>query len=204
MTTDYFPRGNAEQVTWLTNFKNKIATTGVTLGLDAPKITSLQDHCTNLIATINNVETKKTDLAAAVKAKDVSLQTDAGALRTEIARYKLLASFTASIGQDLGIVGSATTFDAASYKASITAEMYAGFVRIKFTKKGADGVNIYHRKKGEPSWHFLARDTKSPYDDHIALAVAGQPEHWEYRAYGVINDLEIGQPSDIVEIVYGG
>ena len=37
---------------------------------------------------------------------------------------------------------------------------------------------------------------------HICLA--GQPEHWEYRAFGVIDDAEIGQPSDIAEIVFGG
>ncbi|MBC7721090.1 MAG: hypothetical protein H7068_03650 [Pedobacter sp.] len=201
---DYFPRSNAEQVTWLTNFKTKIATTGVTLGLTPAQITTIQNHCTSLIAAISNVETKKTDLAAAVKAKEIASQTDAGALRIEVARYKTLATYLPTMGQDLGIIGTATTFDAASYKAKITAEMYAGFVRVKFTKNGTDGVNIYHRQKGEVTWQFLARDTKSPYDDHIVLATAGIPEHWEYRAFGVINDLEIGQPSDIVEMVYGG
>jgi hypothetical protein len=30
-----------------------------------------------------------------------------------------------------------------------------------------------------------------------------QPEHWEYKAFGVINDDEIGQASDIVEVVFG-
>ena len=95
-------------------------------------------------------------------------------------------------------------FDKASYKAILTAEMFAGFVRLKFKKAGTDGVNIYHRKKRDATWHFLARDTKSPYDDHIVLVTPGQPEHWEYRAYGVIDDSEIGQPSDIVEVVFGG
>ena len=56
---------------------------------------------------------------------------------------------------------------------------------------------------GESTWHFLARDTKSPYDDHIILAVANQPEHWEYRAFGVVDDNEIGMASDIVSVVFG-
>ena len=77
-------------------------------------------------------------------------------------------------------------------------------VRIKFKKLGVDGINLYHRKKGTTSWLFLARATKNPFDDQIVLATAGQPEHWEYRAFGVIDDAEIGQPSDIVEMVYGG
>jgi hypothetical protein len=50
----------------------------------------------------------------------------------------------------------------------------------------------------------LARDSKSPYDDDIILAVVNLPEHWEYKAFGVINDDEIGQASDIVEVVFGG
>jgi hypothetical protein len=95
-------------------------------------------------------------------------------------------------------------FDSENYKASITASIVAGCVRIKFVKNGVDGINIYNRPKGTAVWKFLARDTKSPYDDHIELATAGQPEHWEYRAFGVIDDAEIGQPSDIVEIVFGG
>jgi len=74
---------------------------------------------------------------------------------------------------------------------------------IKFTKKGVDGININHRKKGSLTWKFLARDTKSPYDDYIELAVAGQPEHWEYQAFDVFDDEEISVASDIVEVLYG-
>lgn len=77
-------------------------------------------------------------------------------------------------------------------------------MRIKFSKSSTDGVNLYHRRKGQAEWSFLARDTKSPYDDHIVLSIANQPEHWEYRAYGVIDDEEIGLASDIVEVVFGG
>jgi hypothetical protein len=201
---DYFPRSSAGQVTWLTNFKTKIATTGVDLGLTADLITELQANCTQLIDAVNEVETKRTALKAAVKNKELALQTEAGNIRTAIARFKTAPAYTQVIGQELGVIGVATSMDMASYKASISAELFAGFVRIKFTKKGSDGVNIYHRKKGEASWKFLARDTKSPYDDHIVLAVAGQPEHWEYRALGVVDDIEIGIASDIVEIVFGG
>jgi hypothetical protein len=36
------------------------------------------------------------------------------------------------------------------------------------------------------------------------LQTPGQPEHWEYQLFGVIDDAEIGLASDIVEVVYGG
>jgi hypothetical protein len=38
----------------------------------------------------------------------------------------------------------------------------------------------------------------------LVLATPGQPEHWEYRAFGVLNDNEIGVASDIVETIFGG
>jgi hypothetical protein len=201
---DYFPRSSAEQVTWLTNFNAKIVTSGVTLGLTAPEILDFQNYCTNLIAAINELETKRKEFKSAVEKKDKALQTEAGGLRTGIARFKTALGYAVSIGQELGVVGVASSMNMATYKAKITAELYGSFVRIKFTKKGTDGVNIYHRKKGESAWKFLARDTKSPYDDRIVLAIVGQPEHWEYRAFGVIDDAEIGIASDIVEIVFGG
>jgi hypothetical protein len=201
---DYFPSSTAQQVTWLTNFKNKIAIHGVVLGLTPDEIVAYQSNCDTMIANINSVEAQKTALKAAQKSKEEALQTEVGNLRTGIARFKTSSGFLQSIGQELAVIGSTISMDKVSYKAKIKAELYAGFVRIKFTKKGTDGVNIYHRKKGESVWKFLARDTKSPFDDKIVLATSGQPEHWEYRAFGVVNDTEIGQPSDIVEIVFGG
>lgn len=174
------------------------------MGLSAAQITAEQNYCTAMIAAINDVEAKKTALNAAVQAKELALQTQIGALRTEISRFKTAAAYTEAIGRDLGVVGNAIPFDAAAYKAVISAELYGGAVRIKFKKNGVDGVNIYHRHKGESQWLFLARDTKSPYDDHIVLQTPGQPEHWEYRAFGVLDDAEIGLASDIVEIVFGG
>ncbi|MGL2963602.1 hypothetical protein ACSVH2_07255 [Flavobacterium sp. RSB2_4_14] len=50
---------------------------------------------------------------------------------------------------------------------------------------------------------LLTRATKSPYDFHPVLTEPNKPEHWEFRAFGVINDIEIGLASDIAEIVYG-
>ncbi len=201
---DFFPTSTAQQVAWLTNFKSKIALHGETLGLSKDEITAYQGNCDKMIENINLVETQKTSLKAAVKNKKKAQLTEVGNLRTAIARFKTAPSFDSSIGQDLSVIGTNVSLDRTVYKAKITAEIYAGFVRIKFIKKGTDGVNIYHRKKGEIAWKFLARDTQSPYEDKIVLATEGQPEHWEYRAYGVKKDIEIGQPSDIIEIVYGG
>ena len=47
-------------------------------------------------------------------------------------------------------------------------------------------------------------DTHSPYDDHTPLAVPGVAEVREYQAFGVLHDQQIGQPSDIVSVTFGG
>jgi hypothetical protein len=201
---DYIPRNDGDLLLWAQNYKTTIATAGVTLGLTTADVTTKQTLCENLINSITQVQAAKAAAANAVKQKEDVIQTSGGALRTKIGRHKKAITYTATIGESLKIIGSANNVDIVAYKAKISVEKFAAFVRIKFTKQNADGINFYHRKKGEAQWKFLARDTKSPYDDHIVLAVANQPEHWEYRAFGVINDDEIGQASDIVEVVFGG
>jgi hypothetical protein len=201
---DYFPKSSAQQIPWLTNFKTKIAIHGTTLGLTKEEIATYQGYCDNTVEKINAVEAKKSELKAAVKSKNESLQSKPESLRTKIAHFKTATGYVKSIGEELGVVSTTTVMDKSSYKAAITAQLFAGFVRIKFVKSGVDGVNIYRRRKGDTAWKFLARNSKSPYDDHIILTNVGQPEHFEYRAYGIVSDNEIGIASDIVDIVFGG
>ncbi len=202
-TNDYIPRTDAERITWLNNFKDKIAQFGPGLGLSAPEISSAQGNCAAVIAKINAVGTAKTALASAVTAKNAADTNEISLLRTVIGRLKTHTTYNDAIGESLAVISSSTAFDPLQYKAEIKVKVEGNVVRISFFKKGVDGVNIYNRRKGAAAWTFLARDTKSPYDDHIVLQTPGVPEHYEYRAFGVIDDTEIGQPSDIAEVVYG-
>jgi hypothetical protein len=204
MNQSYLPKKDSELLVWLENYKEKIVTDGPTLGLSPTQVTDQQKFCETMQNAIVQVNTKKEELKSAVSAKNSAAETQLGSLRLAIANIKTLPNYTDAIGNELGVVGTHNDLDETTYKAEISVELFGGFVRIKFKKKGADGVNIYHRLKGSPNWVFLARDTKSPYDDHIVLTVPNQPEHWEYMAYGVLDDAQIGQPSDIVEVVYGG
>jgi len=204
MTNDFIPRPEPEQAIWAGNFKTNIIAQGAAVGLTAAEIAALGTSSTNIITAINNVESKKTALSEALAQKETIKKNEFKVIRENVAKIKTNPGYTTAIGQSLGIIGTSTGFDSENYKVAITASNFAGFVRIKFTKNGVDGINIYNRPKGTAVWKFLARDTKSPYDDHIELVAVGKPEHWEYRAFGVIDDEEIGQPSDIVEIVFSG
>lgn len=109
------------------------------------------------------------------------------------------ASEMAGTGNERSPTGS-TPIDVSSNKIQITAIVVAGKVQVGFTSGPIDGVNIYSRLKGAPSWKLLARCTKSPYEDGRPLANAGVSEDREYFAYGVIEHKESGQPSNVVSV----
>jgi hypothetical protein len=65
-------------------------------------------------------------------------------------------------------------------------------------------VNVYRRRGNEAAFQKMAFDKVSPYIDNETLLVAGQPEKRDYYVVGVINDIETGEPSDSMTVLYGG
>ena len=65
-------------------------------------------------------------------------------------------------------------------------------------------MNIYTRLKGETEWKFRGHATRTPYTDPRLLAKARVAEIREYMAMGEYKGLEIGQPSDVASISFGG
>lgn len=203
MKNSFFPRAESFLVVWATNYQEKIAVHATALGLSPTEVAAEVAFCQAIIDSINAANNQKNLYKAALETRDTTISFQGGELRLGIARHKMASGYTEAIGQDLGIVGSAGEFDAANYKPEINAELFGGNVRIRFRKMGVDGINIYKRQKGTSTFTFLSRATKSPFEYRPVLSESNKPEHWEYRAFGVINDVEIGIASDIVEIVFG-
>jgi hypothetical protein len=204
MTNSFFPRKDADVVVWANNYKTKIAVHANALGLTQAQVDAEIALSNNLIDAINAANVQRNVLKSLVEAKNLAINNQGGGLRAEIGRHKTATGYTDAIGQDLDVVSAHVGFDVNAFKPKISTELFGGNIRIKFRKLGADGINLYHRKKGTTVWLFLTRTTKSPFENHLVLAVPGQPEHWEYRAFGVVNDSEIGVASDIVEVIFGG
>lgn len=204
MTNSFFPKTDAGLVVWATNYKEELIHYATQLGMSPAQLADEEAMCDVIIGAVNSVNTQKNLLKGLVDAKKKAVKIQGGALRLEIGRHKKAVDYTETIGQDLGIVSTNVEFNPTTYKAKIFTELFGGFIRIRFRKMGANGINLYQRKKGNMEWTFLARATKSPFDYHLTLSQADQPEHWEFRAFGVVKDDEIGIASDIVEIVFGG
>ena len=203
MTNSFFPKADPSLVAWATNYKEKIVLYGVILGMTPAEIDAEIAICDVIITSINGVNAQKTTLKKVIDIRDEVINLQGGELRADIARHKTATGYTEAIGQDLGIIGTSVEFDPNSYKPILTVELFGGNIRFRFVKAGVNGLNIYKRQKGTSNFILLSRATKSPFDFHPTLVEANKPEHWEFRAFGVINDLEIGLASDIVEIVFG-
>ncbi len=198
------PTNWAEYRAWLLNLKTEIPTEGPKFGLAAGDITSIQSTCTAQIAKVDAYIAAQSALAAGLEtAKNGKTLTDA-ALREEITDWKTATGWDAAIAAKLRVVSSSTAFDPNTYKPEFTVKIIGGEIRIDFKKRGADGVNVYCRRKGQTTWTFLGRDTSSPYIDGTPLAQAGVPEVREYMLRGVVEDAEIGLDSDILSVTWGG
>ncbi|MGV9003149.1 hypothetical protein [Flavobacterium sp.] len=203
MYNPYFPVSDALLALWCKNFKEKILIQGLILNMSPTEIADEVAWCSKIIDKIDEVESLKTQLSSAFKAKDLTITNEGGDLKKGIANHKTNPAYTQAIGEDLGIIGSSIEFNALTFKPELFLELYGNNIRIRFKKLGSDGINLYVRNKGETVWKLVSRANKSPYLYHPVLAQPSTPVHFEFRAYGVLNDAEIGIASDIYEILFG-
>jgi hypothetical protein len=203
MYNPYFPTSDGPLALWCKNYREKIVIHGATLGMSAAQISDEVTFCDKIIDGIDKVETAKSQLSGAFKAKELNVKNEGGELRKGIANHKTDAGYTDAIGEELGIVGSSVEFNPSEFKPELFIELYGNKIRIRFKKLGSDGINLYVRAKGETAWKLVSRANKSPYLYHPVLELANVPVHYEFRAFGVLNDAEIGIASDISEILFG-
>jgi hypothetical protein len=203
-THDYMPTRKDLLSAWSINYDTKILLYAAMLGITPAELVAMTDRNKDLREAIANGNASQQTAKQANAAADtliIGYKTD---MRLIIKGFKANPNFTPAMGEDLGIIGTDTPFDPNTYKAGLSAVTYPGHVTLKFPKNGVDGVIIYSRAKGDATFTKLSFDSSSPYVDNRPLKVPGVPETREYMAIGVIDDVEVGQASDIVEVAFGG
>jgi len=226
----YLPTQEGERVTWLNNFAAKLPAYAAAFGITAAELSIvaamalIYSFIINLIAQSRAYTQELTQFknllsiapsgstlgtlpvltpAVAPPLTQAGIFTFIGGLVMRIKGTKDF--YTPAIGEDLRIIGDEITFDEANFKTTLKGKSLPGNNEISFVKSETDGVNVYSHPVGstDPNvWEKLAFDTSSPYNDTRALANAGVPENRKYRARGVINDVEIGQWSDILSLTF--
>ena len=199
--SDYIPRTDDSLSLWLANFKTKLAIHAATVGVTPADLAIYQSECDTLVAAITTVDQARANLKQLVSSKDGTRSDTVGNIRSLAARIKTNAAYTEAIGNDLGIIGSATVIDYANAKPALTVSTSGGQVIVVFKKGPSNGVKLYGRRGSEANFSFLALDTHSPYHDNRPNVVANTPELREYYAFFIDNfDEQYGLQSDIVSI----
>ena len=201
---DYIPRQESLLVIWVQNFKAKIVLHATELGLEPAEITALIAFCDSMIEAVKDAGIAKSTYESVVKNKNIVVDGGVSTLRSFVGKIKNAEGFTATIGEDLGIMKSVSSADFSVYKPSLRGVAHPGYVLIKFSKKGVDGINLYSRNKGDSEWERLNLFMFSPCADARPLAIAGQAENREYMGIGVIKDHETGMQSDIISVAFAG
>jgi hypothetical protein len=206
MPADYVPQSYPNLNTWCAKQVEELTTQLATaIGMTAEERASFLAAVTTIkngVAPIVDLMEQLDQLTANFQ---MILDAQLPIVRAGVKRAKTSTGCTPSIQTQLDWVGTAQHQNPATSRPTIEAEVQRGRVKITGKKPGFDSVNIYSKKKGELEWKLIAvRKRKFPYYDESTLAVPNTPEFREYMAIGVVNDEEIGETSEIKEVVYAG
>ncbi|MBD9358181.1 hypothetical protein [Methylomonas albis] len=195
--SDYFPHSDSDLLLWHDHFKNALATLKDSLGFSDADLAAIHADNEQLHQTISAANAAAVAAHSANAAKSSTIGEVENNTRAHARRAKAQPAYVESMGVLLGIIGSATHIDPASYKPILTAtDQTGGIVQLKFNKYKSDGINIYCQREGETELTLLSRTLVSPFTDKRPLLVAGKPELRRYTAVHLLGDDEVGQFSD--------
>lgn len=202
---DYLPKKRSELKDWWINLKDNGATELAKINLPAGDITAAVAVATDQVAKMQATDDAETALAAARSVEKSATLANEQTIRAAVRNWKTLPAYPGSgVEGSLKLKGTESGFDPGTFKTVLKLSIVGGQIRVDFTKSACDSVAIYCRLRGTQGWTKLGTDSRSPYYDTAPLANPNVPETREYMGMGVIDDVEIGLPSDIVSIVFGG
>lgn len=204
MPADFIPQSYKNLRDWLKK-QASIATVAPALGMSAAEQAAYLAQVNAVLPTVTSIVDLMEQMDQKVADLTPLLETNLPLIRKDIRRAKTAPGYLPSIGEQFNWIGDSTERDPATGRPTIEVEAQRGRVAITGKKPGYEAVNIYSRKKGADTWKLTAiRKRKFPYFDETPLATPGTPEVREYIAIGVIDDEEIGQPSETKEVVFAG
>ena len=223
MSKSYFPTNRAGQIDWHNNFATEFPKVGANLGFSQAEITNAVNdskYAIYLLQTLGpEIESDPAHAANAVlegrsSGDFVDLPSEGAptAVRPGVdtrrqaraERIKAHPNYTDAIGKQLRIVAEAK-LDPKSYKAELGQPRVTGnFVTIPFRKAGGEvsGINLYRQCKGETGPRQIGFFFRTPAIDTTPTS-SGKLEECKYTARAVVDNKEIGQPSDEVTVTVG-
>lgn len=216
MSKSYYPTDRAGQINWHENFAKEFPKVGESLGFSQAEIANGVNDSTYAVYILEtlgaDIESDPGHAGRAVlegqsQGSYVDLPGGSGAppavrpgidtrRQARVERIKAHSKFTDAIGKLLKIVSA--KLDPNRYKAELGQPRQTGpNVTIPFRKAGGEvsGINLYRQAKGESSPHLVGFFWRTP-----AIDTKPGSGQLTYTARAVIQDKEIGQPSDAVAV----
>jgi hypothetical protein len=216
MSKSYFPADRAGRMAWYDNFAKEFPKVGKDLGFSDTEITNGVNDAKYAVHIFNtlgpDIDADPGHVANAILSGQssgdfVDLPGDGGAptpvrpgidtrRQARVERIKAQSKFSADVAKKLRI--ETEDFNADKYKAELgRARQTGNFVTIPFRKAGGgvSGINLYRQGKGDKSPQKVGFFFRTPAID----TTPGKGE-LKYTARAVVNEKEIGQPSDAVSV----
>ncbi len=223
MAKSYFlPPSESGKRAWLNNFAGKISKYAALVGVTPAEVTQLAADALffNFVCDAHNQHTKTTRDWTSYKQQaahgnalgDVPVTPDLGtppptvppdifgrATRMAV-RIKKHPACTASMAQDLGIVGAEQVIDPNSQKPVLTLSLWAGHPHISCPKAGVDSLEVLVDRGDGKGLLQLCIITIFEFTDNTPLPAPGASAAWKYKAIYRVNDAQVGEWSDVATI----
>jgi hypothetical protein len=215
MSKSYFPTDRAGRAAWYDNFAKEFPQVGKDLGFSETEITNAVNDAKYAVHILNtlgpDIDADPSHAANAVLSGQSSgefVDLPGGGAPTpvrpgidtrrqaRVERIKANPKFNDDVAKKLRI--ETEKLDAAKYKAELgRARQTGNFVTIPFRKAGGgvSGVNLYRQGKGDKAVQKVGFFFRTP-----AIDTAPGKGELTYTARAVMDEKEIGQPSDAVSV----
>lgn len=224
MRKHYLPQGDNARLAWLQNFSQKIGTYSVALGISAAEVTAIGAYYAMLLYILNLIEAIRTFSQDLTKYKEKLMVSVIGStlgdpptitvpvppatqpagiftlISAIVKRIKGSINYTEAIGEDLGIIGADIFDDFASVKPVLKITLDVANPKIKYRKNSTKGINLYGDHADGQGMKFMRFVSKTTFIDTTALPDGAGSAVWKYMAIHVVDDIEVGIPSDEVVI----
>ncbi len=122
-----------------------------------------------------------------------------------VERVKGASQYTPEvIGMALRLLPTGTPFDKNTYQGQIVNALLVGHEQVKITvrlaKGNIDGGNLYMQRNGDTEPKLVRFFSMRTFIDTTPLKVANVPEVRTYTYWPVVNDVQIGSPSMMVQV----
>ncbi|MEY2440303.1 MAG: hypothetical protein QOI34_1688 [Verrucomicrobiota bacterium] len=220
LSKSYYPTDRSAQIRWHSHFAAEFAKVGPSLGFTETEISNaINDsmYAVYLLETLAaEIASDPSHLAVAVlegQSQGSYIDLPRGVDSPEavhpgidtrrqarVERIKAHPAFTESVGRRLKI--NSPKLDPKNYRAELgTPRQTGNFVTIPFRKAGGEvsGINLYRKGKNDSAPQLVGFFFRTPAID----TAPGKSGQLTYIARAVVDQKEIGQPSETVTLTLG-